>query len=104
MQISIWDFVGSLNQLLVRFWTDTAQDVEHDCCWQYGVDDVIGEDGHEAQDGEELGFVLGHGGAGFDGVVAGVVGAGGDFVDDECVLKTVSCIAGEGNQDAYHLA
>jgi hypothetical protein len=41
------------------------------------------EGGHEVEDGEELGLVLGHGWAGFDGVVAGVVGAGGDLVNED---------------------
>ncbi len=62
-----------------------AEDVEHDCCRHDGRDGVVRGGRHEAQDGEELGFILGHRWAGLDGVVAGVVGAGSDFVDDECV-------------------
>lgn len=51
------------------------------------MNDVVWEDWHYAQDGEELGLVLGHRWAGFDGVVAGVVWTWCDLVDDECVYK-----------------
>ena len=41
------------------------------------------EGGHDAENGEELRFVLGHCWAGFDCVVTGVVRSGSNLVDDE---------------------
>lgn len=69
----------------MRVGMGAAEDVEHDCGGDDGADGILGERGHEAEDGEELGFVLGHCWAGFDGVVAGVVGTRSDFIDDERV-------------------
>lgn len=51
------------------------------------MDDVVGEDWHYAENGEELGLVLRHSWAGFDGVVAGVVRTRRDLVDNECVCE-----------------
>lgn len=54
----------------VRGWCGAAEDVEH---YGAGGEDgncVGGVGGHEGEDGEELGFVLGLGWAGFYCVVA----------------------------------
>lgn len=78
----VGDGEGVLGGFEVGVWLCAADDVEHDG----GLADfeARGGDG-EVEDGADVGVELGQGAA-FDGVVAGVVDAAGDFAQEEAVV------------------
>ena len=78
----VGDGEGVLGGFEVGVWLGAADDVEHDG----GLADfeARGGDG-KVEDGADVGVELGQGAA-FDGVVAGVVDAAGDFAEEEAVV------------------
>ena len=78
----VGDGEGVLGGFQVGVWLCAADDVEHD--GGLADFDARGGDG-EVEDGADVGVELGQGAA-FDGVVAGVVDAAGDFAEEEAVV------------------